>query len=146
MVEAMRRLKEEPIELTLAGPCSLNPAAWADLPKVKWIGPVARRETDARYREADVFILPTISDGFALTQLEAMAHGLPVIATRRCGEVVSHGEDGWLLEDAEPATIANTLKEAAAVKEWEPMRAAARRKAERFRLEAVGKLFREATE
>ena len=137
-------LKDEPIELTLAGPCSLDPAAWADLPKVRWIGPVARRDTAAIYWKADVFILPTISDGFALTQLEAMAHGLPVIATRRCGEVVTHGEDGWILEDAEPATIARTLTQAAAVRDWEPMREAARRKAERFRLETVGKLFREA--
>jgi len=146
LIEAMRILKDEPIELTLAGPCSLNPEVWADLPKVRWTGPVPRGETSRKYREADVFILPTISDGFALTQLEAMAHGVPVIATRRCGEVVTHGEDGWILEDAEPATIAHTLKEAMAVKEWTPMREAARRKAERFRLEEVGKLFLEAAQ
>ena len=41
--------------------------------------------------EADVFVLPTLSDGFALTQLEAMAHDLPVIATLACGEVVEPG-------------------------------------------------------
>jgi len=146
LVEAMRMLRNEPIELTLAGPCSVDPAAWADLPNVRWTGPVPRGATGECYRQADVFMLPTISDGFALTQLEAMAHGLPVIATRRCGEVVTHGEDGWILEDAEPATVAHTLKEAMAVKEWTPMREAARRKAERFRLEEVGKLFLEAAE
>ena len=143
LIEAMRILKDEPIELTLAGPCSLNPEAWADLPKVRWTGPVPRGETSRKYREADVFILPTISDGFALTQLEAMAHGVPVIATRRCGEVVTRGEDGWILEDAEPATIARTVAAAAQVKDWSSMRTAARQKAEAFRLEKVARFWAE---
>jgi glycosyltransferase involved in cell wall biosynthesis len=36
-------------------------------------------------------ILPTLSDGFALTQLEALAYGCPVIASQFCGEVVTPG-------------------------------------------------------
>ena len=142
LIEAMRILKDEPIELTLAGPCSLNPEVWADLPKVRWTGPVPRGETSRKYREADVFILPTISDGFALTQLEAMAHGVPVIATRRCGEVVEHGQDGWLLEDAEPETIARSLAAAARMEDWSSMQTAARQKAEQFKLELVAKKFK----
>ena len=142
LIEAMRILKDEPIELTLAGPCSLNPEVWADLPKERWTGPVPRGETSRKYREADVFILPTISDGFALTQLEAMAHGVPVIATRRCGEVVEHGQDGWLLEDAEPETIARSLAAAARMEDWSSMQTAARQKAEQFKLELVAKKFK----
>jgi glycosyltransferase involved in cell wall biosynthesis len=60
------------------------------------------------YGAADVFVLPTISDGFAITQLEAMAHGLPVIATSHCGEVVTHGEDGLII----PAFSGSALAEA----------------------------------
>jgi glycosyltransferase involved in cell wall biosynthesis len=56
-------------------------------------------------------ILPTLSDGFALTQLEALSYGCPVIASERCGDVVQPGMNGWLLPDLEPETIAATILE-----------------------------------
>jgi len=114
LLEAMRLLKDEAISLTLAGPCEIDPSAWADLPQVKWMGVVPRSEVGSHYEAADLFILPTISDGYALTQLEALAHGLPVLASRHCGEAVRHGENGWILDDLEPATIANAIRTARA--------------------------------
>jgi len=71
-------------------------------------GPVSRYRTEEFYRSADLFVLPTVSDGFALTQLEAMAHGLPVIATPNCGDVVIDGIDGMIV----PASDSNALAEA----------------------------------
>ena len=68
-----------------------------------------RSEVDAYYRDADVFILPTISDGFALTQLEAQAQGVPVIASQRCGDVVRHGENGLRLDAVSPEAIADAV-------------------------------------
>jgi glycosyltransferase involved in cell wall biosynthesis len=59
-------------------------------------------------------ILPTLSDGFAITQLEALAHGCPVIASSFCGEVVTPGRNGWLLPSLEPEAIAATIAEAMA--------------------------------
>ncbi len=112
LLDAMRMLKGDDIELTLAGPSEIDPAAWADLPKVRWIGPVPRSEVARYYRASDLFVLPTLSDGYALTQLEALAHGLPVLASKSCGAAVTHGKNGWLLEDLEPATIAEALRQA----------------------------------
>jgi glycosyltransferase involved in cell wall biosynthesis len=109
LLEAMRLLREEAVELTLAGPSEIDPVAWEDLPKVKWVGPVPRSGVGGVYACADVFILPTLSDGYALTQLEAMACGLRVIASRRCGAAVTDGVNGWLLEDEEPGTIAAAI-------------------------------------
>ena len=37
------------------------------------------------YRRCDAFVFPTIDDGFGMTLLEAMAHGLPAITTTHCG-------------------------------------------------------------
>lgn len=37
------------------------------------------------YRRCDAFVFPTIDDGFGMALLEAMAHGLPSIATTHCG-------------------------------------------------------------
>jgi glycosyltransferase involved in cell wall biosynthesis len=112
LLEAMRGLRDESIFLTLAGPGEIDPTAWADLPKVRWVGQVPRSEVGRLYEAADLFILPTISDGYALTQLEALAHGLPVLASRACGNAVTHGENGWLLDDLEPSTIANAIRAA----------------------------------
>ena len=57
-----------------------------------------------------MFILPTLSDGFALTQLEALAHRLPVIASRRCGEVVIDRMNGLLLEEPTAEAIEEALR------------------------------------
>ena len=112
LLEAMRLLKDEPISLTLAGPSEIDPSAWGDLPRVKWVGVIPRSEVGKSYGAADLFILPTLSDGYALTQLEALAHGLPVLASRHCGEAVTHGENGWILPDLEPENIANAIRAA----------------------------------
>jgi glycosyltransferase involved in cell wall biosynthesis len=78
--------------------------------KIRWFGPVARNNVRNYYDLADVFILPTLSDGFGLTQLEALAHRLPVIASRQCGEVVIDRVNGLLLEEPTVATIEEALR------------------------------------
>lgn len=108
LLDAMRLLIDEPIELILAGPTWISPEAWKGL-KVRWLGAVPRSEVNAVYDAADVFILPTLSDGYALTQLEALARGVPVIASKNCGSAVVHGRNGWILDDLEPTTIASML-------------------------------------
>lgn len=112
LLEAMRLLEGLPVLLTLAGPTQIDPVAWADRPNIRWIGAVPRSRVGALYAGADAFILPTLSDGFALTQLEALGHGCPVIASTRCGEVVQPGCNGWLLPDLEPPAIAACVREA----------------------------------
>jgi glycosyltransferase involved in cell wall biosynthesis len=114
LLEAMRLLRDEAVELTLAGPSEVDPAAWADLPMVRWVGSVPRSMVAGYYRAADLFILPTLSDGYALTQLEAMAHGLPVLASRYCGEAVRAGENGFVIEEVSAEGIAAAIREARA--------------------------------
>lgn len=112
LLEAMRFLELEPVQLTLAGPSELDPEAWVTAPNIRWLGPVPRSQVAPLYREAHAMILPTLSDGFAITQLEALAHGCPVIASSFCGEVVSPGVNGWLLSSLEPEAIAASILEA----------------------------------
>ena len=78
---------------------------------MKWFGPVTRREAAEKYRAADVFILPTLSDGFAITQLEAQAYGLPVISSKFCGSVVESGRNGIILEEPSAACIADAIRD-----------------------------------
>lgn len=63
----------------------------------------------------DLFIMPSRSEGLGSSALEAMAHGVPVIASRTGGlpEIVSEGENGWLVEPGSAAELAAAMIAAA---------------------------------
>jgi glycosyltransferase involved in cell wall biosynthesis len=109
LLEAARLLLTEKVRFDVVGPINISSDAVASAPaNVTFHGRVNRDQIGEWYRRADIFVLPTISDGFALTQLEAMAHGLPVIATPNCGDVIRHEEDGLIVppRDAEALALA----------------------------------------
>lgn len=110
LIEAMRLLQDDTrFRLTLVGPSEVSSDLWAGLENVRWLGPLRRSEVDQMYRQASVFILPTLSDGYALTQLEALSNGIPVIASQRCGPAVQDGINGLILKDLDPQTIASAI-------------------------------------
>ena len=53
-----------------------------------YLGPVPRSRMAAEVQRADVVVLPTLTDSFALAHLEAMACGVPVVTTSHCGALV----------------------------------------------------------
>lgn len=109
LIEAMRMLQDQPIRLSIYGPLSVSPSLWHSLPNVRWVGTIRNADIRQIYASADAFILPTISDGFARTQLEALASCTPIIVSGHCGHVVLHGINGFLLEKNSPAEIAELL-------------------------------------
>jgi glycosyltransferase involved in cell wall biosynthesis len=110
LLEAARLMRGSPIEFWFVGDVQiLVPTDLVNAPNIKWVGPVPRSESARYYREADVFILPTFSDGFGLTQLEAQAWKLPVIASRYCGDVVTQGQNGLILDEITPEAIRTAL-------------------------------------
>ncbi len=70
-----------------------------------------RRDIPARLARASMFILPSLTEGVSLTLLEAMARGLPVVATRVGGnlEVVVDGKTGILVPPRDPAALAAAM-------------------------------------
>jgi glycosyltransferase involved in cell wall biosynthesis len=112
LLDAAKTLRGEPVEFWIVGPIQVtNAQKISPGPQVKWFGPVKRREAAEKYRAADVFILPTLSDGFAMTQLEAQAHGLPVISSKCCGTVVENGRNGIILEEPSAGCIAAAIRD-----------------------------------
>jgi glycosyltransferase involved in cell wall biosynthesis len=111
LIEAAKLLKTENIQIDIAGPIAIADQFVVKAPpNVRFHGAVTRDRVREFYKRADVFVLPTISDGFALTQLEAMAHGLPVITTPNCGRVVTEGLDGFVIPPRDAAALANCLR------------------------------------
>jgi len=82
-----------------------------------WTLLTGRRDTPslhAWYEAAAVFVHPTLYEGSSLVTLEAMAHHLPVVATRAGGlpDKVQPGVSGWLVEPGDAAALATALGEA----------------------------------
>lgn len=77
-------------------------------------GPQPKDEVRKAYLDADVFLFPTIADGFGMTQIEALAAGVPVIASDKCGDVVENEISGWRLGAITPTTLSATLMSIAA--------------------------------
>lgn len=92
--------------------------------------------------DADLFVLSSVSEGIALTLLEAMAASLPVVATDVGGnrEVVVPGETGLLVPPGDPAALAEAMAALLA----DPARAAAMGQAGRTRAEQDFSLDRTA--
>jgi glycosyltransferase involved in cell wall biosynthesis len=110
LLDAARLLRGEPVEFWFVGPVQIAvPAELKQQARIRWIGVVSRGEVARYYREADVFVFPTFSDGFGLTQLEAQAWKLPVISTRFCGNVVRDSLNGVILDDLSGNGIATVL-------------------------------------
>jgi glycosyltransferase involved in cell wall biosynthesis len=76
---------------------------------VRFLGQV--RDVPALLARARLFVLPSLTEGISLTLLEAMARGLPVVATRVGGnpEVVADGETGLLVPSRNPPELARAL-------------------------------------
>jgi glycosyltransferase involved in cell wall biosynthesis len=110
LIEAARLLVDENIEFILAGPIGISAEVCKSFPaNVKILGRVTRDQLTLIYQQGHIFVLPTVSDGFAITQLEAMAHGLPVIATPNCGRVVTDGVDGLVVPARDSVALAAAL-------------------------------------
>jgi len=112
LLEAVKLLTGEPIQFWFVGPVQFAmPKTTESESCIQWFGPVPRREVAKYYQTADLFIFPTLSDGFGLTQLEAQSWKLPIIASSRCGAVVENGVNGLLLSEVSGESIAKALLE-----------------------------------
>ena len=99
LFEAWARSELEDAELVLAGSMDASTQNLFErhvMTGRRWIGPVDK--SPLCYREADVFISPSLSDSAPNTILEALASGLPVIASDACGAsiLIEHGVNGLL--------------------------------------------------
>jgi glycosyltransferase involved in cell wall biosynthesis len=140
LLDAVRVLKDAPVEFLFIGPSQITPPK--DLvsdPRVVWHGPAARSDVHLHYRNADILVFPTLSDGFGLTQLEARAWRLPIIVTRRCGAVIEDGVTGIVVEPGDPKAIAEAIQHCIDAPAWLQSAADAIAPGERHDIDRLGK-------
>jgi sugar transferase (PEP-CTERM/EpsH1 system associated) len=103
------------LRLVMIGDGSLRSAAQqllkaADAEHLAWL-PGERQDVPEIMRGLDLFVLPSVREGVSNTILEAMASGLPVVATRVGGnpELVEEGKTGTLVPPADPEGLARSI-------------------------------------
>jgi glycosyltransferase involved in cell wall biosynthesis len=109
LIEAWSKAELRDAELALVGSWLLADSKRRSLPPgIKWFPPCSSQALREQYRESNVFVFPSFAEGYGLVLLEAMACGLPAIAsepsiapeviTAGCGFVASPGDLNHLVE------------------------------------------------
>ena len=119
LLDALARLVSEfhDIRLEIAGDGSLRPLLEQEVRGLGISGCVSfigwRKDLSSVMEGWDIFAMPSLDEGFSVAGLEAMAAGLPVVASAVGGlpELVQDGETGWLVPAAVPAELADRLAE-----------------------------------
>ena len=70
---------------------------------IRWAGDT--RDPAPYYKEASIFVLPSLSEGNPRVVMEAMAHGLPVITTTNAQSVVEDGKSGFVVPIRDTAAL-----------------------------------------
>ena len=100
------------------------------------------------YRDAGIYVLPSLYEPFGISLLEAMAYSLPCIAADHCAmpEIVGHRETGLVAKPGDADSLAEAMIELArSPAEALAMGAAGRQKlVRRFTWDAVAQRIREA--
>ena len=133
--------------LTLVGPITARWYADKIAARAKELGvgdrltlvpglPPGSAELEAAFASADVFVLPSVHEPFGIVALEAMARGIPLIASNVGGlpDFVKDGENGLLFDPSDPANLVRAFDRLVALppERVEAMVSAARATADQF--------------
>jgi glycosyltransferase involved in cell wall biosynthesis len=82
-----------------------------ETPEVKFYGQLDRTELTELYKMADVFAFPSLYDGFGMVILEAMSHGIPVIASKNSAgpDIIQDFETGFLIDPEDVSKLSDRL-------------------------------------
>ncbi|HYH04034.1 MAG TPA: glycogen synthase [Bacillota bacterium] len=120
LIEAISQLQDTGLKLVLCASAPDTPELEAEVrqgvaanPNILWLNEMVPKEKVIQlYSHARMFICPSVYEPFGIINLEAMACGAPVVASRVGGikEVVVDGETGILVEPNQPAELAEAIR------------------------------------
>ncbi len=139
LLKALKMLQTRNATLTLVGAISAGYSRYLNLDQsaVRMTGPVSRSSVIRELQQASIFVLASIEEGLALVIAQAMACGLPVIATEATGarELITDGVEGIIVPD--PVSAEN-LAQAIDYLLSDDVRSQAMGAAGRRKVEAIG--------
>lgn len=118
LLEAMAMLADLDVTLEIVGtgeleqPLREKARALGLGDRVHFAGFVSQEDLPAHHHAADIFVLPSLAESFAMALLEAMGCGLPVVATCSGGipEIVTDGENGLLVPAESAVALAAGIR------------------------------------
>ncbi len=114
LLQAFSELDLEDSELLLLG--GADPEFLPFLKKysgrVSWLGRRPREKLPREYSRSSVFVMPSIEEGMAMVQVQAMACGLPLICTPNSGgeDLISEGVNGFIVPIRDPEAIKERIR------------------------------------
>jgi len=106
LLESARKMSRLGVRFRVVGPLLINEEKLKPYSsQVEFTGRVPRDAVSEHYRWADILCLPSLCEGFGLVQVEALAHGVPVITTTNAGEVVRHEVEGLIVPPADAGAL-----------------------------------------
>ena len=113
LFEAMKLLKCEPVSLSILGQPSMPMEFYRNqFSEFKYFPPCSNQKVRAIMKGHDALVLPSIVEGRALVQQEALSCGLPIIVTPNAGgeDLVDEGITGHLVPIRSPEKIAQAIR------------------------------------
>jgi glycosyltransferase involved in cell wall biosynthesis len=111
LLQAFSELRLSRAELWLIGSISdsMKPFLKKYTGNYTWLGHKPEKELYRFYSQGSVFVIPTLQEGLAMVQVQAMACGLPVISTTNSGgeDIIDEGKEGFII----PICDLDSLKE-----------------------------------
>lgn len=144
LLEAWEKFMPPQGQLTIAGDLAAWPARSVRPGNVHFLGQLARAALAEAFRDHDVFVFPSYAEGMPLVVLEAMAHGLPVIATPVAAGVARDGVNGILVPFDDPEALGKAMRSLSEEREKRlRMGLAAKETVAQFSWQAYGRRYAE---
>jgi starch synthase len=116
LLEAWKRLKLKDARLWLAGGMKLGRDYLVEVATdFEYLGSLPRVRLLELMRQVDLFVFPSLAEGFGLVIGEAMAAGVPVLTTLNTGgpELISDGSEGWCVPAHDVESLVERIQWAA---------------------------------
>ncbi len=119
-IEAFRGLNHPKKEFVLVGPVTeITGLERTKIPdNVIFTGPLKGDALREQYKRANVFVLPSLEEGLALVQGEALASGLPLLITSNTGgeDIITDGVEGFIVPPGDSNALLSRLQQMVDVK------------------------------
>jgi glycosyltransferase involved in cell wall biosynthesis len=112
LLEALRLLGSNDVHLTVCGRVVDGLELFRSFTGQVEVRPsVSSAELVAAYRSADIFVFPSVAEGFGQVLLEALACGLPILSTTHTAapDLIEDGVQGFIVEPRRPDLIADRI-------------------------------------